>query len=76
MILDKLKEIFGKVMPQVDTSSIDKDTILTSDLGVDSLNMLLLAVSVEEEFGINFETTAKIDTVGDICEYVAGKTAV
>lgn len=75
MIFEKLKEIFGKVMPQIDTSNINMNTFLTTDLGVDSLNMLLLAVSVEEEFGINFETTAKIDTVGDICDYVASKTA-
>ena len=54
---------------------IKPDTVLTSDLGVDSLNMLLLAVSVEEEFGINFEPSAKIDTVKDICDYVEGQLA-
>lgn len=75
MIFDKLKNIFERVMPQVDTSSIEMDTVLTTDLGVDSLNMLLLAVSVEEEFGIKFEPTNKIDTVKDICDYVEGQIA-
>lgn len=75
MIFDKLKNIFERVMPQVDTSDIKPETVLTSDLGVDSLNMLLLAVSVEEEFGINFEPSTKIDTVKDICDYVEGQLA-
>ena len=75
MIFDKLKNIFEKVMPQVDTADIKTETVLTSDLGVDSLNMLLLAVSVEEEFGIKFEPSTKIDTVKDICNYVEGQLA-
>lgn len=75
MVFDKLKNIFEMVMPQVDVSDIKMETVLASDLGVDSLSMLLLAVSVEEEFGIKFEPATKIDTVGDICDYVEGQLA-
>jgi len=75
MIFEKLKKIFERVMPQVDTADIKPETVLTSDLGVDSLNMLLLAVSVEEEFDIKFEPSTKIDTVKDICDYVEGQLA-
>ena len=75
MIFEKLKKIFERVMPQVDTADIKPETVLTSDIGVDSLNMLLLAVSVEEEFDIKFEPSAKIDTVKDICDYVEGQLA-
>lgn len=70
MIYNKLIEILKRIMPQVDTSQITFDSILTTDLGVDSLNMMLLAISVEEEFEIEFESNARIATVGDICEYV------
>ncbi|MBE5945421.1 MAG: acyl carrier protein [Lachnospiraceae bacterium] len=70
MIFERLVNIFERIMPQVNTSEIKMESILTSDLGVDSLNMLLLAISVEEEFGIRFEQDAKLETVKDICDYV------
>ncbi len=74
MVFDKLLNIFERVMPQIKTSDISMDSALASDLGVDSLNMLLLAISVEEEFGIKFEPNAKLDTVSDICQYVEVKS--
>lgn len=74
MIFDKLKEIFGRVMPQIDESDITMDSVLTTDLGVDSLNMMLLAISVEEEFDIEFDSAANLMTVRDICDYVEEQT--
>ncbi len=75
MIFDKLVEIFERVMPQVNTADITMDSVLSTDLGVDSLNMMLLAISVEDAFNINFEPNVKLETVKDICDYVASKTA-
>lgn len=76
MIFDKLVEIFERVMPQVNTADITMDSVLSTDLGVDSLNMMLLAISVEDAFNISFEAGAKLDTVKDICDYVALKAGV
>lgn len=70
MVYDKLLEIFTRVMPQVDASKINKDSVLTTDIGVDSLNMMLLAITVEDEFQIQFDSTQELKTVGDICTYV------
>lgn len=75
MIFDKLVEIFERVMPQVNTADITMDSVLSTDLGVDSLNMMLLAISVEDAFDINFESSVRLETVKDICDYVASKTA-
>lgn len=50
MVFEKLKDIFARVMPQCDPSTITMDSVLTTDLGVDSLNMMLLAITVEDEF--------------------------
>ncbi len=74
MVFDKLKEIFGRVMPQIDESDITMDSVLTTDLGVDSLNMMLLAISVEEEFNIEFDSASNLMTVKDICDYVEEQT--
>ena len=38
--------------------------------GVDSLNMMLLAITVEDEFKIRFNSDAKLETVKDIVDYV------
>lgn len=70
MIYEKLLEIIERVMPQTDTSKITMDSTLTGDLGVDSLNMMLLAITVEDEFNFRFETTSGLNTVKDICDYV------
>ena len=47
MVFEKLKEIFGRVMPQCDPATIKMDSVLATDLGVDSLNMMLLAITVD-----------------------------
>lgn len=70
MVYDKLVEIFTKVMPATDPSKVQMESVLSSDLGVDSLNMMLLAITCEDEFKIRFESDAKLETVGDIVEYV------
>lgn len=70
MVFEKLKEIFGRVMPQCDPETITMDSVLATDLGVDSLNMMLLAITVEDEFKIRFSSDARLETVKDIVDYV------
>ena len=70
MVFEKLKEIFGRVMPRCDPATIKMDSVLATDLGVDSLNMMLLAITVEDEFKIRFNSDAKLETVKDIVDYV------
>lgn len=74
MVFDKLLEIFSNVIPEVDTSEITKDSTLFEDLGLNSLTMMLLAVSVEDEFGIKFEDAGELNTVKDVCNYIKDKT--
>lgn len=73
MVFDKLLEIFSNVIPEVD-SEITKDSTLFEDLGLNSLTMMLLAVSVEDEFGIKFEDAGELNTVEDVCNYITDKT--
>ena len=70
MIFDKLIEILKRIMPQVDTSKITKESVLTTDVGIDSLNLMLLAITVEDGFNIHFDSTNELKTVGDICNFV------
>ena len=36
--------------------------------------MMLLAVSVEDEFDIKFDDVEALETVGDVCDFIREKT--
>lgn len=75
MYIEKLKAILNEVNPAVITEGITSETRLNEDLGLDSLNMMLLAVQVEDEFGFRFDDMPTFVTVGDICDYIEKKTS-
>ena len=74
MIFEKLVEIFGNVIPEVDPSEIKPESTLNEDLGLNSLTMMLLAVSVEDEFAIKFENAESLVTVQDVVDYIESRT--
>jgi acyl carrier protein len=74
MVFDKLLEIFENVIPEVDTADISEESTLFEDLGLNSLTMMLLAVSVEDEFDIKFDDVEALETVGDVCDFIREKT--
>lgn len=69
-IYAKLKEIFAQVKPKMDPARISMDASLTTDLGVDSLSMLLLSLAIEHEFGFQFQTHVPFNTVREVVEYI------
>lgn len=70
MVFEKLLEIFENVIPEVPTEEITPASSLEEDLGLNSLTTMLLAVSIEDEFGITFEDAATLETVDDVCRYI------
>ena len=36
--------------------------------------MMLLAVSIEDEYGITFDDSARLETVNDVISYIEDKT--
>ena len=69
-MLDKLKEILGKVLPDIDMSLITEETRLKDDLGFDSLAMMMMAMELEDAFNFRFTELVKFETVGDVCGYL------
>lgn len=52
----KLKELIANVATQdVDISSINEETLLTNNLGYDSVQIIELIVELENEFNIEIE---------------------
>ena len=72
-MLDKLKSILGKVLPDVDMSAVTEDTKLIDDLGFDSLAMMMMAMELEDSFGFKFTEFVAFEKVGDVCRYLENR---
>lgn len=70
-ILEKVKEVIVDQLG-VEEDIIKLDTSFIDDLGADSLDIVELIMSLEEEFDIQIpdDDAEKISTVGDVVEYI------
>lgn len=69
-MLDQLKEVLAKVLPDIDMSMVTEQTKLVDDLGFDSLAMMMMAMELEDAFDFKFAEFVKFETVGDVCGYL------
>ena len=71
MVLDKVKEIIVDQL-DVDADKVTNGANIQDDLGADSLDVVDLVMSLEEEFDIEIpdEAVEGIKTVGDIVKYI------
>ncbi len=71
MVLEKLKAILSDQF-DVDEDSITNDTDLSEDLGADSLDVVDLLMSIEDEFEVEIPDSEveNIKTVGAIVAYI------
>jgi len=75
-MLEKLKNILAKVVPDVDMNTVTEATRLIEDLEFDSLAIMMLSMELEDAFSFKFTEFVKFETVGDVCKYVEEKAAV
>ncbi len=73
-MFEKLCDIITKQFDQ-EPGSVTADTVLTDDLGADSLDLVELCMEVEDEFGIKIseEDEAEFNTgmtVGDLYKHI------
>lgn len=73
-ILDRLKKILKKTSQnqKIDFDSISEETTLKYDLGLDSIQLIVIALSIEMEFGIEFKEYGidTFKTVGNVVSYI------
>ena len=71
MIFDKVKEI---LMDQLDVEEekVTMEASIVDDLGADSLDLVDMVMSLEEEFDVEIpdDQVENIKTVGDIVKYI------
>ena len=71
MILEKVKVILAEQF-DIDENEIAAETDLQDDLGADSLDVVDLLMSIEDEFEIEIpdEEIENIRTVGELVSYI------
>lgn len=71
MVFEKVRKILCEQLA-VEEDRVTMDSSLIGDLGADSLNVIDLAMSIEDEFDIEVpdDEIEKIKTVGDIVRFV------
>ena len=71
MVLEKIKVILAEQF-DVEEDTIKPETDLQDDLGADSLDVVDLLMSIEDEFEIEIpdEEIENIRTVGDLVSYI------
>lgn len=72
-MLDKLKEILTKVLPDLDMSTVTEDTRLVEDLDFDSLALMMMSMELEDAFNFKFTELVRFETVGDVCAYLESR---
>ena len=74
MILEKIQNILAQQF-EVSADSISADTNIVDDLGADSLDVVELIMSVEDEFGFSIpdEDAAELVTVGTLAEHIEAR---
>ena len=70
-IFEGLKEVLVLIKPSMDMTSINEDSQLVRDVGLDSLTILLLSLAVENKFAFKFEGAPKFNTVGEVIDYIS-----
>ena len=73
-IFDKLKKLLklaNSSSPEL-VEQCDENSDLRSDLGLTSIGVLYLAISIEQEFGIEFEGSSfdEFSKVKDVIDYI------
>ena len=72
MIFEKVQKLLAEALNIDDLSKITMESNIVQDLGADSLDMVELLMSLEDNFGITVpdEAANELATVGAIVKYI------
>lgn len=71
MIFEKVRTILANQLG-IDEDDVTMAAVITDDLGADSIDIVDIVMSFEDEFGIEIpdDATDYIKTVGDVVKYI------
>ncbi len=76
MTIDLVKSIIADQL-DIDKDEITMESVITDDLGADSLDIIDILIAFEDEFDVKIpdEEVEQFKTVGDIVRYIEERTA-
>jgi len=72
-VFNELKRIFTLVIPNgIDVEKITMKNNITTDLGINSIGVIYLAIAIEEMYGIDMSevTFNTFKTIEDVIDYI------
>ena len=71
MVFEKVKEILAEQL-DADTDEMTMETKIAEELDADSLDVVELLMSIEDEFDVEIpdEEIENLKTIGDVVEYI------
>ena len=70
-MFERLLKLIQENLPGKDLSNAKPESRLIEDLGMDSIGMMMLSMSIEDEFGITFDAPVTFITVQDVLDFLA-----
>ena len=69
-MFERLMKLIQENLPEKDLSNATKESRLIEDLGMDSIGMMMLSMSIEDEFGVTFDEPVYFVTVKDVLDWL------
>ncbi|MDR0490912.1 MAG: acyl carrier protein [Oscillospiraceae bacterium] len=71
MVFERIKEALAEQF-EIDPEKITRDTDVMNDLGADSLDLVELIMTLEDEYGVSVtdESIYERKTVGEIADFI------
>lgn len=69
-MFERLLKVIKENLPDKDLSNVTENSRLIEDFGMDSIGMMMLSMSIEDEFGVLFDAPVTFKTVKDVLDYL------
>ncbi len=69
-MFERLIKLIQENLPDKDLSNATNESRLIEDLGMDSIGMMMLSMSIEDEFGVSFDAPVTFQTVQDVLTFL------
>ena len=69
-MLERLIKVIKESVPDLEISNVDENSKLVEDLGFDSLAIMMLAMALEDEFGVRFTKPENFVSVKDVLAFL------
>ena len=69
-ILEQTKEVIYSCMPELEGTEIDENSVVNTDMGMDSMNFILIICKLEALFGVKIPERqwSKLSTLGEVVD--------